>query len=93
MLTFMLNFSKKIYVKKWIFRLKSDLMWPSITSEVILHINTNLLLCNVSIYQKFYQNQLIDECAEKKKKLKSCNFVKTVSKMQFFCDMYKILCF
>ena len=31
---------------------------------------------------EFFQNQLINECAKNKKKLKSCNFGKT--KMEFF---------
>ena len=41
-------------------------MWPSITSEGLLHLMKILHLYNVSVHRNFYQNQFINEYARKK---------------------------
>ena len=47
------------------FKHKSDLMWPSITFEVILNVMKYLSVDNVSIHTDFYQNWFINEGAKK----------------------------
>ena len=65
-LAFMPNFDK-IRFKQMIYRRnikwKYDLMFPSITSEVIHHKIKNLCLYNITIHINFHRNQFINECA------------------------------
>ena len=58
--------ARNISDKKWIFKHKSDLLSPLMTSEVILYLMKNVHLYNVSIYRNLYKNRSIKKGAKKR---------------------------
>ena len=73
-----LNFHTDINTE--IFKHKSDLLWPSMTFEVILIIMEYLCIHNISIHIHFYQNRLINERVRN-------NFLKFQDRQMTFCDI------
>ena len=58
-----LGINKKYIEEKDGFEIKGDLMWPLMTSEVILYLEKNLRLNNVGKHRNLYQNLFIKEYA------------------------------
>ena len=58
---------KIYYRKRWFLKFYYELMWPLLTSEVILYFIQMYVFCCVSIPINFHKNCFINECAKKKK--------------------------
>ena len=86
----------RFYTKKYIasqnvaFKKICDLIWPSMTCEVILYSMKNLCLQNVSIHRVFfYQNYIITEYARKSSVKK---YERTdVKRFSVWCNRYYVL--
>ena len=65
-------------------------MWPSITSEGLLHLMKILHLYNVSVHRNFYQNQFINEYA-RKKMAKIPNFLVRYRRTSFSQKKFKFI--
>ena len=79
--------TKKIIKKRWILNMKSDLMWPSMTSTLWGHTSyhKNLCLHNISMHKFSYKNRFINECTQK-------NWIK-IREWWSFCELKLKTCF